>query len=75
LNVPSSELGDVTIAGVVPKLSETPGEVRWAGRKPGQDTRAVLTELCNLDAAELSRLESEGIIYSDEDSRMTTVAE
>ena len=63
LNVPSSELGDVTLGGVVPKLSETPGKVNWAGRRPGQDTRAVLVELCNLDAAELSRLEADGIIF------------
>ena len=75
LNVPSTELGDVTLAGVVPKLSETPGQVRWAGRKPGQDTRAVLAELCDLDDAELSRLESEGIIFCDEETRATTAAE
>lgn len=75
INVPSAELGDVTLAGVVPKLSETPGQVRWAGRKPGQDTRAVLAELCDLDADELSRLESEGIIYTDEGSRTAEAAE
>ena len=75
VNVPSAEFGNVTLAGVVPKLSGTPGLVRWAGRKPGQDTRAVLAELCDLDAAELSRLESEGIIYCGEESQAATAAE
>src|SRR5690606_25664190 len=31
LDVPDEELGRVTLAGVVPKLSTTPGRVRWAG--------------------------------------------
>ncbi|MGD9830508.1 MAG: CaiB/BaiF CoA transferase family protein, partial [Hyphomicrobiaceae bacterium] len=42
LEVPSDELGSVTIPGVVPKLSATPGRVRWAGRPHGADTRSVL---------------------------------
>lgn len=35
----------VTFPGIVPKLSETPGEMRWVGQALGQDTRAVLEGL------------------------------
>ena len=42
LNVPDDDLGAVTLAGVVPKLSETPGSVVWSGHRIGQDTREVL---------------------------------
>ena len=75
VDAPSSELGAVTLAGVVPRLSATPGGVRWAGRKPGQDTRAVLRELCGLDDAELSRLEAEGIIHCEDDAEAAAAAE
>ena len=75
VHVPSAELGDVTLAGVVPKLSATPGDVRWAGRRPGQDTRVVLRELCDLDDAELSRLEADGIIYCADQRPAAAAAE
>jgi len=32
-----ADLGQVTVAGIVPKLSATPGRVRWPGRKIGED--------------------------------------
>lgn len=33
-----SEVGEVLMPGIVPKLSATPGEIRWAGRlRPGHD--------------------------------------
>ena len=75
LNVPSSELGEVTLGGVVPKLSGTPGNVKWAGRKPGQDTRTVLAELCNLDGEELAQLESDGIIFCGEEDESAAAPE
>src|SRR3546814_16455303 len=41
VDIPDDELGSITVAGIVPKLSETPGALRWAGRQRGADTRAV----------------------------------
>ncbi len=73
--VPSAELGDVTLAGVVPRLSATPGGVRWAGRRAGQDTRAVLGELCGLDDAEIARLEADGIVHCGGASPAAAAAE
>jgi len=36
--------GRLTLPNVCPKLSETPGELRWAGRGLGVDTAAVLAD-------------------------------
>ncbi len=59
------DLGSVMLAGVVPKLSATPGNVRWSGHRTGQDTRAVLRRLANLSEAQIDALESAGVIFCD----------
>jgi len=54
--------GQMTVPGVVPKLSETPGGIRSPARwTVGADTQAVLEEL-GVDAAERERLAADGII-------------
>jgi formyl-CoA transferase len=54
---------DVLGPGVVPKLTATPGSVRWAGRpRPGADNAAVYGELLGLDEARLAELAQAGII-------------
>src|SRR3954452_9453362 len=53
--------GPMTVPGVVPKLSLTPGGIRQAARwTVGADTDAVLEEL-GVDAAERARLAEDGI--------------
>ena len=61
--VPDDDIGEVTLAGIVPRLSATPGEVRWPGHRIGQDTAAVLQRFAGVDDAELQRLEREGVVY------------
>jgi crotonobetainyl-CoA:carnitine CoA-transferase CaiB-like acyl-CoA transferase len=52
----------VTVPGVVPKLSRTPGSIRQAARwTVGADTDAVLEEL-GVDATERKRLADDGVI-------------
>src|SRR3954464_15765961 len=54
--------GHVTVPGVVPKLSATPGGIRQAARwTVGADTDAVLEEL-GVDAQERKRLADDGLI-------------
>ena len=65
---PDEHLGSVTLAGVVPKLSATPGRLRWSGHRIGQDTRSFLRELAGLSDAEIDRLAAEGIIFCDPQS-------
>lgn len=55
-------LGPVAVAGVVPKLSATPGRLRWAGRGIGDDTAAVLADELGMDDDEIQRLAADGII-------------
>ena len=50
--LPDAELGRVLMSNVVARLSDTPGEIRWAGRAHGADTDEVLAEL-GLDADSL----------------------
>jgi crotonobetainyl-CoA:carnitine CoA-transferase CaiB-like acyl-CoA transferase len=54
--------GHVTVPGIVPKLSRTPGSIRQAARwTVGADTDAVLEEL-GVDATERKRLADDGVI-------------
>lgn len=54
--------GSVTVPGVVPKLSRTPGSIRQAARwTVGADTDAVLEEL-GVTAEERQRLSDDGVI-------------
>jgi crotonobetainyl-CoA:carnitine CoA-transferase CaiB-like acyl-CoA transferase len=62
VEAPDEELGGVAMANVVPRLSDTPGAVRHAGRRTGQDTRRVLSELLGLKAQELDALAAAGVI-------------
>lgn len=62
--MPHPQLGQITLAGVVPKLSETPGEIRHVGHDAGADTEAVLSRILHLSAEELRALEEVGAIRS-----------
>ncbi len=63
--VPDDDFGTVTVPNVVPKLSATPGTIRHCGRRIGQDTRRVLTELAGLSATDIAQLEAQGVIACD----------
>lgn len=43
--VDDDELGPLKMQNVLFRMSESPGSIRWAGRRHGADTDAVLTEL------------------------------
>jgi crotonobetainyl-CoA:carnitine CoA-transferase CaiB-like acyl-CoA transferase len=62
--VADDDLGSVTLAAPVPKLSRTPGHIRKSGGRVGQDTRSVLLEM-GFTAAELQVLEDEAVVYCD----------
>lgn len=55
-------IGEVRTQGVVPKLSETPGEVRHLGAAMGQHTDEVMREWLDIDAAEVEELRKQGVI-------------
>jgi crotonobetainyl-CoA:carnitine CoA-transferase CaiB-like acyl-CoA transferase len=47
---------------VVPRLSETPGEVRWTGPKLGQHNEEVYKRVLGLDEEDLTTLRARGIV-------------
>ena len=57
-----SRIGPVAVPGVVPKLSETPGEIKWLGEALGARNHEVLGTLLGIGAAELESLAEVGII-------------
>ena len=59
---PDDNMGSVAMAGVVPRLSATPGTVRHAGRNVGQDTREVLRDLLGLADESIAALVSAGVV-------------
>jgi crotonobetainyl-CoA:carnitine CoA-transferase CaiB-like acyl-CoA transferase len=61
LRLPDEELGSVLVQNVIARLSETPGRVRWPGRRLGQDNEVVFGELGH-GAEELARLRADGVI-------------
>lgn len=62
VDVEDPVLGPVTVPGVVPKLSRTPGSIRWAGRDIGADTRDVLQGELDLGEPEIETLARAGIV-------------
>ncbi len=59
---PDDNMGSVAMAGVVPRLSVTPGMVRHAGRDVGQDTREVLRDLLGLEDKSIAALIDAGVV-------------
>jgi crotonobetainyl-CoA:carnitine CoA-transferase CaiB-like acyl-CoA transferase len=51
----------VTIPGIVPKLSNTPGQTRWLGPELGEQTTEVLTS-CGIGLETIQALKAKGVI-------------
>ncbi|MDD3838250.1 MAG: CaiB/BaiF CoA-transferase family protein [Phenylobacterium sp.] len=54
--------GRIKMQNAFPKLSETPGRVRWPGPALGQHTDEVLREVAGLKETEIADLRAEGVI-------------
>jgi crotonobetainyl-CoA:carnitine CoA-transferase CaiB-like acyl-CoA transferase len=62
LDAPHPVLGKLTVPGIVPKLTDTPGGVYRLGSALGADTAPVLERLLGLTQQQIARLESDGVI-------------
>jgi len=58
------QLGTITMAGIVPKLSATPGRIDHIGPERGADTMAVLSGLLGMAPEELAELQVAGVIHA-----------
>ena len=61
-HAPDEDWSDVAMAGVVPRLSDTPGHIWSAGRGIGVDTRRILEETLGLSAERVDALVDRGIV-------------
>ena len=63
VDVPSERWEGLKMQNVFPKLSKTPGEVRWAGPPElGQHNEEVYGRLLGMDTARLDELAEQGVI-------------
>jgi crotonobetainyl-CoA:carnitine CoA-transferase CaiB-like acyl-CoA transferase len=60
--VPDARLGELAVPNVVPRLSETPGAVRWLGPALGAHNDEVYRGWLGLDDAEIARLREARVI-------------
>jgi formyl-CoA transferase len=62
VTLPHPTLGDFPMQNVMPRLSDTPGGVRWVGPQLGEHNDEVYGELLGLSPAERAGLAADGII-------------
>ena len=62
LTVRDSRVGELAVPNVVPRLSDTPGSVRWLGEALGSHNDEIYRAMLGLDDAEMTRLTREGVI-------------
>ncbi|MFC5990556.1 CaiB/BaiF CoA transferase family protein [Limoniibacter endophyticus] len=60
--VVDAHLGKIRMPAPTPKLSDTPGSIRWAGQTPGEANEEIFCQQLGLNVAELERLRELRII-------------
>ncbi len=60
--VADEDLGPLRMQNIMFRLLGTPGGIRFSGRRLGQDTEDVYSELLGLDGEKLARLRADGVI-------------
>ncbi|AYF26742.1 formyl-CoA transferase [Micromonospora tulbaghiae] len=62
VRVAHPDFGEFPMQNVVPRLSATPGRIKWAGPRLGEHTDEVLTDIVGLESAEIDALRTSGVI-------------
>ena len=62
VEVEDPDIGPFPMQNVVPRLSETPGEVRWTGPKLGQHNDEIYGEVLRMSEDEVDAMRERGII-------------
>lgn len=62
VTIDDPDVGEITVPGVVPRLSETPGRIEHLGPPLGNMTDKVLGELLGLTAAELAEFHKNHVV-------------
>lgn len=56
------QLGPMRMPAPTPKLSDTPGQIKWSGREPGDANDEIFVEWLGVAADEMKNLRANGII-------------
>ena len=62
LEVPCEEFGTIKMPGIFPVLTETPGEVKWAGPKLGSYNEEIYKNILGMTDEDLAGLKERKII-------------
>jgi len=62
IRVPHPEFGTLAMQNVFPKLSKTPGEVRWPGPELGQHNEEIFSGLLGMSKDRMKELQDQGAI-------------
>lgn len=62
VKVPDKRVGEVVMPGIVPKLSDTPGKVEWAGPTCGEHTEIILSKI-GYSQDKIAELTDQGVIH------------
>ncbi len=62
VTVPCEEFGEIKMPAVCPRLTETPGKIKWAGQKMGSANEEIYKGLLGRTDEELAELREKGII-------------
>ncbi len=62
VTVDDAELGEVKMQNVMFRMSETPGHIRWAGRRLGEDNPTVYRDELGLTDDDLAELTDRGVL-------------
>jgi crotonobetainyl-CoA:carnitine CoA-transferase CaiB-like acyl-CoA transferase len=57
-----SRIGELAVPDVIPRLSQTPGEIQWLGEGLGTRNDEIFANVLGLDEAEIARLRADGVI-------------
>jgi formyl-CoA transferase len=62
VSVPHPVFGQVKMQNAFPRLTATPGGVRWPGPTLGEHTDAVLTQVAGMSAQQVAELKARGVV-------------
>ena len=62
IKIATKKFGEISMQGVVPKLSDTPGKVNWAGPELGQYNEEIFLGKLKLSKEEFDKLQADGVI-------------
>jgi crotonobetainyl-CoA:carnitine CoA-transferase CaiB-like acyl-CoA transferase len=62
LKMQDDRVGELPIPNLVPRLSDTPGSVKWLGPRLGEHNDEIFKGLLGLTEDDLRRLAAEGVV-------------